>query len=210
MRPVEQYLRDLSEIRSAGGGTKETSYYGPLERLLNSIGAGLKPHVRCLMQLKSLGADHPDGGFFTADQYARKAAAAPVIAQAPARGAAEAKPTDADVDDVADSAQVRKYLDRYNQVLVTNFRSFLLVGRDGDGNPVPGERYDLAPSESEFWPAAGDALAPPGQSLNVAGPAPDCATPAPICTPSDPDCTRPDHTAPPTPPPPRTGEGVGG
>ena len=91
MGPVENYLRDLSEIRSTGGGTKETSYYGPLERLFNSIGAALKPRVRCVMQLKSLGADHPDGGLFTADQYARKPAGAPVLAQAPSRGAVEAK-----------------------------------------------------------------------------------------------------------------------
>jgi Type ISP C-terminal specificity domain/N-6 DNA Methylase len=159
MRPVEQYLRDLSEIRSTGGGTKETSYYGPLEHLSNTIGTGRKPRVRCVMQLKSLGADHPDGGLFTADQYARKAASSPVLAQAPARGAVEAKATNENVDDIVDTTQVRKYLDRYNQVLVTNYRSFLLVGRDDDGNSVPGERYDLAPSESEFWLAAGDARA---------------------------------------------------
>jgi hypothetical protein len=157
MKPVEQYLRDLSEIRATGGGTRETSYYGPLEHLLNAIGSGLKPRVRCVMQLKSLGADHPDGGLFTADQYARKAAVSPVLAQAPARGAVEAKPTNQTVDEIADTAQVKKYLDRYNQVLVTNYRSFLLVSLDADGNAVPGERYDLAPSEAAFWLAAGDA-----------------------------------------------------
>src|SRR5215212_1164442 len=157
MELAERYLRDLSEIRSTGGGTKETSYYGPLERLLNGIGAGLKPRIRCVMQLKSLGADHPDGGLFTADQYARKSTTGPVLAQAPARGAVEAKGTNDDVDDIKDTTQVRKYLDRYNQVLVTNFRSFLLVGRDVDGNSVPGEQYDLALSESDFWLAAGDA-----------------------------------------------------
>jgi hypothetical protein len=159
MRPVEDYLRDLSEIRAAGGGTKETSYYGPLERLFNAIGAsaGIRPHIRCIMQLRSLGADHPDGGLFTADQYARQPSVGKILAQAPARGAIEAKPTNQEVNDVADSKQVRKYLDRYNQVLVTNFRSFLLVGRDVDGNPDAGERYDLAPSEADFWLAAGAA-----------------------------------------------------
>ena len=166
MGPVEQYLRSLSEIRSTGGGTRETSYYGPLEHLLNTIGIGLKPRVRCVMQLKSLGADHPDGGLFTADQYARQPAAGHIPSQAPARGAIEAKPTNQDVDDIADSAQVRKYLDRYNQVLVTNYRSFLVVSRDEAGNAVPGERYDLAPTELDFWLATGA----PAKTADTQGP----------------------------------------
>lgn len=45
MDPVERYLHDLARIRSSGGGTSETSYYGPLENLLNDIGAGLKPRI---------------------------------------------------------------------------------------------------------------------------------------------------------------------
>jgi hypothetical protein len=76
--------------------------------------------------------------------------------QAPSRGAVEAKPTDDDVDVIKDTEQVRKYLDRYNQVLITNFRSFLLVGRDDDGGPIAGEAYHLAPSEAAFWSAAAD------------------------------------------------------
>jgi hypothetical protein len=46
MTPVEQYLRDLSEIRSTGGGTREASYYGPLEHLFDAIGSRLKPRGR--------------------------------------------------------------------------------------------------------------------------------------------------------------------
>src|SRR5262249_898765 len=50
--------------------------------------------------------------------------------------------------------QVSKYWNRYNQVLVTNFRDFLLVGRDDKGQPVKLESYRLADSESEFWASA--------------------------------------------------------
>lgn len=43
MHPVEQYLQSLSEIRRTGGATAETSYYAPLEALLNEIGGHLRP-----------------------------------------------------------------------------------------------------------------------------------------------------------------------
>ncbi|MEO6393378.1 MAG: type ISP restriction/modification enzyme [Pyrinomonadaceae bacterium] len=55
---------------------------------------------------------------------------------------------------VADDKQVRRYLSRYNQVLVTNYRDFILVGRDQDGNPVNRERFSLAANEKEFWDQA--------------------------------------------------------
>jgi len=41
LSPVEQYLKDLGEIRRTGGGVAEESYYGPLENLLNEIGRSL-------------------------------------------------------------------------------------------------------------------------------------------------------------------------
>jgi hypothetical protein len=46
------YLRDLREGRAIG--VAETSFYGPLATLLNTIGATLKPRVRCII--------HPKGG----------------------------------------------------------------------------------------------------------------------------------------------------
>ena len=50
--PLETYLKELSEIRSAGAGVKETSYYGPLAVLLNEIGRTLKPRVKCIINLQ--------------------------------------------------------------------------------------------------------------------------------------------------------------
>ncbi len=153
MDALETYLAEVHAIRATGGGTKETSYYGPLERLFNDLGRGLKPRVRCIMQLKNLGADHPDGGFFTTVQVQRTGAGSPLPNQPPARGAVEAKAPSEDVRAIAASAQVGKYLARYNQVLVTNLREFLLIGRDAAGSPLPPEGYSLAGSEIIFWSA---------------------------------------------------------
>ncbi len=74
----------------AGAGTKETFYYTALDNLLDGIGQTLKLRVRCVMQLKSLGAGNPDGGLFTADQFDRKTCAPKNVA-APARGVVEVK-----------------------------------------------------------------------------------------------------------------------
>jgi len=53
---VEKYLKGLGEIYRTGGGVGEESYYGTLETLLNEIGRKLKPRVRCVGQLKNVGA----------------------------------------------------------------------------------------------------------------------------------------------------------
>lgn len=78
----------------------------------------------------------------------------PPLDTLPARGAIEAKPTNKDAFEVAKSEQVAKYLKRYRQVLVTNFRDFVLVGLDGDGKRRILESYRLAKDEESFWNAA--------------------------------------------------------
>ena len=77
--PLETYLKELSEIRSAGAGVKETSYYGPLAVLLNEIGRTLKPRVKCIINLQDQGAGLPDGGFFTQEQFQKFTDKAPSI-----------------------------------------------------------------------------------------------------------------------------------
>src|SRR5581483_3002209 len=118
-----------------------------------AAGAALKPRVRCFMSLKNQGAGLPDGGLFTPDQIA-KGADEPPPGQAPARGVIECKPPKDDVLTVADTKQVSDYWDKYNQVLVTNYREFVLVGRDDAGRPVRHEHYRLAASAAEFWKLA--------------------------------------------------------
>ncbi len=151
--PLEDYLRELRDIRRTGSAVPETSYYPPLRDLMNAVGATLKPKVRCVVH-PSHGAGIPDLGLFTPDQFQGATAEEPLPGTKPSRGVVEAKPTSDEVSLTADSAQVSKYWKGYGQVLVTNFRDFLLVGADAEGDPVKLEHYRLAPSEDAFWTAA--------------------------------------------------------
>ena len=151
IRLAEEYFGDLRDIHQSGGGVGEESYYGSLEKLFNGIGKSLKPKVRCIIQLQNRGAGEPDGGFFTKEQYDHGNDQAPLLGQMPARGVIEVKPTSDDTWVTADSKQVSKYWNKYQLVLVTNYRDFVLVGRDHDGKPVKLESYRLASSENDFW-----------------------------------------------------------
>ncbi len=150
--PLETYLTRVREIRSAGGGQVETSYYGALENLFNEYGKSLKPKVMCVIQMQNQGAGMPDGGFYTADQYKKGAPDQPLRGQMPARGVIEVKSPKPGVETIAESDQVRDYLAKYGQVLVTNLREFLLVRRGRDDKAVRMESpFVLAATESEFW-----------------------------------------------------------
>ena len=54
----------------------------------------------------------------------------------------------------ADGSQVSRYLEKYRQLLVTNYRDFVFVGQDRDGRPAVRESFRLAESEAAFWAAA--------------------------------------------------------
>ena len=152
MHPLETYLAELRAIRSSGAAVKETSGYGALANLFNSLGHLLKPRIRCFIHVRNSGAGLPDGGLFTADQLKHTDEDAPLLGiPQPARGAIEVKAADAEVDAVADTKQVRDYVRHYGQVLVTNYRSFLLLQRGDHGNPVRLESFQLAPDEKSFW-----------------------------------------------------------
>lgn len=165
MNPLESYLHNLSLIRSSGAAVKETSYYGTLDNLFNEIGKTLKPKVRTIINIANKGAGLPDGGFFTPDQFQKRSKDVVIEGQIPSRGCIEVKSTNQDIDALAESEQVRKYLGRYRQVLLTNYRDFLLVGLDRDNNLVKRERFNLAPNETEFW----DAAANPRATTNEKG-----------------------------------------
>jgi len=151
---LEKYLHELNEIRASGEATDETSYYPPLCALLDDIGHGLKPQVRCILTIKNRGAGIPDGGLFSRDQFQKLKGGQPIPGQKPARGAIEVKPTKNDAWVTAKSDQVTKYWKEYGQVLVTNYRDFVLLGRDSDGQPVKLGSYRLAESEKDFWNVA--------------------------------------------------------
>lgn len=148
MNALEKYLRELSDIRSTGSAVKETSYYPALVGLLNEVGKTLKPKVRCVLTPKNQGAGIPDIGLFVSRQRFDESEA--FINLMPERGVLEVKGTKAEVTKIAQSDQVAKYLERYGQVLVTNYRDFLLVSKDAGEL----EAFHLAETEAAFWKAA--------------------------------------------------------
>ncbi len=154
MHPLETYLAHVRVIRSSGQAVDETSYYPALSNLLNTVGESLKPRVHCIINLKNRGAGLPDGGLFTHDQIQSNPDIGFLDGTLPARGVIEAKSTGDDAWVVAGSEQVSRYWGKYKQVLVTNYRDFVLVGRDALGLAVKLETYRLAPSEKAFWKAA--------------------------------------------------------
>jgi hypothetical protein len=151
---LETYLAALRDIRSSGEAVDETSYYVPLANLFNELGKSLKPKVHCVLTLKNRGAGIPDGGLFTDEQIKKSKADAKPLPQNPARGVIEVKPTSDDAWITADGPQVTRYWGKYGQVLVTNYRDFVLLGKDPAGHPVKLETYRLAENENDFWKAA--------------------------------------------------------
>ena len=157
-------LAELRRIRATGGGTGELSYYPPLNNLLNAVGCSMRPKVHCVSQLAQQGAGHPDFGLFAARQVSK---GQPKQGQLPEGGVVEVKPVSEDAWLTADSAQVSKYWGLYRLVLVTNYRDFVLLGEDANGQPAKLETFRLAASADEF----DKELLHPRAFANKAGPA---------------------------------------
>jgi hypothetical protein len=148
---AESYFKKLHEIRSTGASVPETSYYPALAELLDTVGGELKPKVCCVSDIADIGAGRPDFGLFAAHQLQKSKVAAPLADQHPERGVVEVKSTKDDSWVTADGRQVAKYWGHYRQVLVTNYRDFVFVGEDENGEPRKLETLRLAGSESAFW-----------------------------------------------------------
>jgi hypothetical protein len=108
MNPLEIYLAELRVIHASGAAVPETSYYAPLANLFNAVGKLLKPNVRTILQLQNRGAGLPDGGFFTPDQLRHAEETQPLLGQVPGRGVVEVKSPRDDLDDVAETQQVKR------------------------------------------------------------------------------------------------------
>ena len=144
---METYFADLRRVHASGGATGELSIYGPLSTLLNTVGGMLKPKVFCIGQLSDQGAGHPDFGLYVANQV-RSGRRRP--GQIPERGVVEVKGVEDDARITSDSDQVRRYLGRYQLVLVTNTRDFVLVGKDEEACPVKLESFCLDEDAEQF------------------------------------------------------------
>ena len=147
---IIRYLQRMRECR--GVVTPETGYYPPLQELLNAIGEELKPKVRIVSQPKGAAAGVPDFGFYTEEQLRRtRKSSAP--AEKPARGAAEIKPLSADIGELLNSEQVKKYALSSGVVLAANYREFALAEMQ-NGAVREIDRRAIAASEEEFWQRA--------------------------------------------------------
>ncbi len=152
MKAVEIYLRDLYQTYQAVPEADESAYHLPLNVLLDEVGQTVRPRVRCRLSLKNSEAGLPLGGLFTAAQLS--GADAPPAETRPARGAVEIRSIDDELSQTAHSLRVVKHLKQYGQVLVTNYRSFVLVGLTAEGQPVSLESYSLADNPAAFWALA--------------------------------------------------------
>ena len=144
---VETYFAELGRLRASGGATGERSSYGPLAKLLDAVGATLKPKVFCVMEPVNQGAGHPDFGLYTSKQVQK---GRPRKGQLPERGVVEVKSPREDTRARAVREQASRYWGRYRLVLVTNLREFDLVGPGAAGSEKRLESYSLADSEAAF------------------------------------------------------------
>ena len=136
---LSDYLSAIARVHETRAGTGEMSYYPALAGALNGIGGGLKPRVFCVPNLRNTGAGFPDIGLF-----AGLGAAAPAEwpeGRPPDRGVVEVDDIPAPLSVKLGSRQVADYLDRYGLVLVTNYREFVLLGRDARGQQGSAIRF---------------------------------------------------------------------
>lgn len=154
MHPVEAYLAALRDAHATGQSSDELSYYPALSNLIDAVGRTLPRRVTFVSNIKNRGAGHPDGGLFTPEQLVGIKPAdrdGLLLRTKPARGVVEIKGTADNARRVAKGKQVRKYWNLYQQVLVTNYREFVLVSRDPSGAAVVGEVFRLADGADTFW-----------------------------------------------------------
>lgn len=152
MQAVETFLKELYQAKTAG--VAETSHYPALKALFDVVGDSLRPKVKCIINPRGVGAGIADAGLFTAETLEAANNVTLFTGVTPDRGAVEAKPVNQDADAIAAGEQVKKYLEAYGIVLVTNLREFLIVERDNNGNAHTRERFKLADNEKDFWELA--------------------------------------------------------
>jgi len=147
--PVERYLAELRDIHLSRAGVPETSGYPALKALLDEIGKGLSPRVRCIIHPPDKGAGLPDGGLYSSDQFPRREHV-PKEGQLPSGGVLEVKGPGEVLAGKITSEQVLRYVARYGQVLVTNYREFALMVRTPRESAKRVDGFTLAGTEEEF------------------------------------------------------------
>lgn len=145
---AEEFFEAVRRVRALGAGTPETAYYPALHTLFERVGSSLSPKVLALSQLANTGAGSPDYGLFAASQIQK---GEPRPGQVPERGVVELKPVADDSLFKSTPAQLSKYFAAYGLVLVSNLRSYQLVGRGPGGQATRLEAFTLAGNPVDFW-----------------------------------------------------------
>ena len=127
----------------------EISYYGALTGGLDASEQALKPRVFCVPNLSGRRAGFPDMGLFVA------ARGQPLDdwpdARRPERGVVVIDDILAAIGVKTGSDQVRRYLDAYGLVQVTNYRDFELLGLDARNQPVRRESFSFGCTDAEAF-----------------------------------------------------------
>ena len=164
---LSDYLAEIARVRATRAGTGEISYYGALAGALNAAGAGLKPRVFCVPNLRNRGSGFPDMGLFVTARG--QALEDWPEARSPERGVVEVDDIPADLSLKVGSDQVRRYLAGYGLVLVTNYRDFALLGRDAQGQPERRESFSFGCADAAaFFTLARDPRHPAGLGARFA------------------------------------------
>ena len=108
---LKNYLKKIAEI-AIRGDDREESYYSTLESLLlEYVSSTNRPHIRVTTLPKRTEAGNPDFRLWDGKQH--------II------GYIEAKaPTKTNLDDIEDTEQLRRYLDTFPNLILTNFFEF--------------------------------------------------------------------------------------
>lgn len=164
---LSDYLAEIARIHATRAGTGEISYYGALAGALNAVGETLKPRVFCVPNLRNRGSGFPDMGLFTAERG--RAPEEWPEGRPPERGVVEVDDIDTDIAVKRGSKQVRDYLAAYGLVLVTNYRDFMLLGRDGGGKPEIRGRFGFGCADAAaFFALARSQRRPEGLAARFA------------------------------------------
>ncbi len=123
--------------------------------------------VFCVPNLRNRGAGFPDMGLFLLARG--KASQDWPEGQPPERGVIEVDDIPAGIATKLESAQVARYLAAYGLVLVTNYRDFVLLGRDAQGRRQVRERFSFGCSDAAaFFALAGSTRRPAGLATRFA------------------------------------------
>lgn len=131
---IKNVLKKIQELYKAGVGVQETSYYPAIIELFNTAGDELKPKVKAISHPKSSGAGIPDIGLFTAEQIDNKKNNNFDQQLLPERGVVEVKGFSEELTTISSSDQVKKYLQTYHFVIISNLKSFQALKLKDNGN----------------------------------------------------------------------------